>query len=348
MDEATDPSSPRFDWRRVRRSVGALTLAVVLMVVGGASSAANALPTVRVGVLKFGTVNWQLDVMQHHGFDAAAGVRVEVTPLASTNAVAVALQGGAVDVIVSDWIWVSRQRADGRNYSFSPYSLAVGSLLVQPDAGIVALPDLAGRRLGVAGGPVDKSWLLVRAYARSQGGDDPEDQAELAFGAPPLINRLMLAGDLDAAINYWHYSARLKTAGMQELISVQEILPALGIETAVPLLGWVFDQKWASAHQPALTAFLTAARAASRQLDQSNAEWERIRSLTKAEDDATLVALRDAYRVGIPQRFGEAERSAATDLFEVLAEQGGETLVGSSRSLSPGTFWADFEIEAWR
>ena len=153
---------------------------------------------------------------------------------------------------------------------------------------------------------------------------------------------------LDAAINFWHFSARLKTAGMQELISVQEILPALGIETAVPLLGWVFDQDWATEHRPALTAFLTAARAAARQLDQSDAEWERIRPLTKAEDDATLVALRDAYRAGIPQRFGDAERTAAGDLFEVLAKEGGETLVGSSRSLSPGTFWADFEIEAWR
>ncbi len=348
MDEAPNPSSQKLVWRRVRGSVGSLTLAVVLMFAVCAAPADETLPTVRVGVLKFGTVNWQLDVMQHHGFDAAAGVRVEVTPLASTNAVAVALQGGAVDIIVSDWIWVSRQRAEGRNYSFSPYSLAVGSLLVQPDAGIVALPDLAGRRLGVAGGPVDKSWLLVRAYVRSQGGDDPADQAELAFGAPPLINRLMLAGDLDAAINFWHFSARLTTAGMQELISVQEILPALGIETAVPLLGWVFDQDWATEHQPALTAFLTAARAAARQLDQSDAEWERIRPLTKAEDDATLVALRDAYRAGIPQRFGGAERTAAGDLFEVLAKEGGETLVGSSRSLSPGTFWADFEIEAWR
>ena len=38
----------------------------------------------------------------------------------------VALQGGAVDLIVTDWFWVSRQRNEGRLFSFVPHSMAAG------------------------------------------------------------------------------------------------------------------------------------------------------------------------------------------------------------------------------
>ena len=122
---------------------------------------------VRVGVLKFGTVSWELDVMQTHGLAAREGIDLQVVTLASTNATTVALQGGAVDLIVTDWTWVSRQRAEGRPFTFVPYSLTVGGLIVRPDSGIPELGDLRGKRLGVAGGPVDKSWLF---FARTGGG----------------------------------------------------------------------------------------------------------------------------------------------------------------------------------
>ena len=67
----------------------------------------------------------------------------------------------------------------------------------------------------------------------------------------------------------------------------------------------------------------------------------------KAKDDATLYALRDAYRAGVPRRFGAAETDAARRVFEVLAKVGGDELVGSSRSLSDGTFWSGFEMAPW-
>src|SRR5690606_32028338 len=64
---------------------------------GGSSGAAK---TLRIGVLEFGTVRWTLDVVEHHGL-LDASVQMKIVPLSSTNAVTVALQGGAVDIIVS-------------------------------------------------------------------------------------------------------------------------------------------------------------------------------------------------------------------------------------------------------
>jgi len=317
------------------------TFVVVLtLLFHSALSYAVDLVPVRVGVLQFGTVNWELDVIQHHGLAARQGVDLKVVPLGSKTALSVALQGGAVDVVVTDWIWVSRQRAETRKYSFFPYSRTVGALFVRPDANVKSLGDLKGRTLGIAGGPVDKSWLLLRAYARKTLGLDLKDSLEPTFAAPPLLNQLMLRGDLPAVLNFWHYGARLKAAGMYELITVIDLLAGLGIDAEVPLLGWAFDEDWADRNRAALLGFLTAAYQAKKILAESDAEWMRIRELTKAEDDATLNALKNSYRDGIPRKFGEAELRAAEQVFAILAREGGRELVGrSSTTLTPGTFW---------
>jgi NitT/TauT family transport system substrate-binding protein len=305
---------------------------------------AVAADTVRVGVLKFGTVNWTLSVMEEQGLAERHGVTLEVVPLANKDGISVALQGGAVDLIVTDWIWVSRQRAEDRLYAFSPYSLTVGAVMVRPDAGIDEIADLLdGKRLGVAGGPVDKSWLLLRAYTQRTLDRDIGRLVRPNFAAPPLLNALILQGDLDAVLNFWHYNARLQAAGMTRLIEVEQILPTLGVDAEVPLLGWVFDESWAEQHRDRLTRFLDAARDAQQLMMESDELWTgMLRPLTQAEDVATLLALRDSYRAGVPRRFGTSEINASARVFAILAELGGRQLVGSSKELTPGTFWTGY------
>src|SRR3546814_4071087 len=64
------------------------------------SAAAPAAETVRVGVLKYGTVNWEISIIQRHEMDVQHGFPLEVLELASDQATAVALQAGEVDIIV--------------------------------------------------------------------------------------------------------------------------------------------------------------------------------------------------------------------------------------------------------
>ncbi|TIL70140.1 MAG: ABC transporter substrate-binding protein, partial [Mesorhizobium sp.] len=81
---------------------------------------------VRIGVLKFGTVSWALDTLKHHRFDGANGIDLEVVDFAGEDATNVALLAGAIDMIVSDWLWVSRQRSEGVDLTLVPYSTDVG------------------------------------------------------------------------------------------------------------------------------------------------------------------------------------------------------------------------------
>lgn len=295
--------------------------------------------TIKIGVLKFGTVSWELDVIKHHGLDAKEGFTLEVTEFASNDAADVALMGEAVDGIVEDWLWVSRQRAEGVPLTFIPYSSSVGALMVPADGSIETLAALDGKRLGIAGGPLDKSWLLIQALAREQEGVDLAQVSELVYGAPPLLTEKFKSGELDAVINYWHFAARLEAEGHRRLIDVTQAQEALGVPADTPQLGYVFREEWADAQAELVQAFARASRAAKAIMDQSDEEWERLRPLTRAEDDATLDALKRRYREGIVRHWGERERQAAGKLYGVLAELGGEELVGSSPVLADGTFW---------
>jgi len=111
-----------------------------------------------------------------------------VQGVAGGSAAQVAFQGEGVDVIVSDWLWVARQRAEGRDYIFIPYSKAVGALLVPEGSTATSLADLKGGKIGIAGGPLDKSWLILRAYAEKMHGMDLVTETEQVFGAPPLLS----------------------------------------------------------------------------------------------------------------------------------------------------------------
>ncbi len=312
----------------------ALTLFVALTAGHGI---ARADATLRVGVLKFGTVSWVLDVIDHHELDDTYGIDIDRLELASNQATLVALQAGRVDCVVADWLWVSRQRAAGADWTFFPFSTALGALVAARGAPIHRLADLGNRRLGVAGSPIDKSWIILQALAQEQHIDLAHD-ARLSFGAPPLLNQELLAGRLDAVLTYWNFAAPLASRGLPVALSMSDALRQLGFKRAIPLVGFVVSTRWARQHPQALANFVLATREADSILATSDAEWNWLGARTGARDPAELKALRDAFRAGIPAHWGKDERREAEALYAVFAKVGGQALVGSGATLQPGTF----------
>ncbi|BBB27165.1 ABC transporter substrate-binding protein [Amphritea japonica] len=300
---------------------------------------ASPVPTVRVAVLQFGTVNWEMDVIRRHELDKKYHFSLDVTPVGGKNASAISLQSGAVDIIYSDWVWVNRQRFNDRMFGFSPVSAAAGGLYAQSNSSVGSIKDLEGQRLGIAGGSVDKSWLLLQAYTKQTLDQDLAQSVEPVFAAPPLLNQLMYDNKLPLILNFWHYSARLKAKGFRQIISVQEMMNGLGVNRQVPLVGWVFTEAWRQENNALLSNFLKASRDAREILLNSDREWQQIRPLTRAEDDQIFAALKEGYRAGVQQQFGMDELDALEKLYAIMAREGGDELTGGANTLDRSLFW---------
>ncbi|PYG34740.1 NitT/TauT family transport system substrate-binding protein [Pelagimonas varians] len=309
--------------------------AVALVALTGAAWAET--PVLRAAVLQYGTVNWELDVIKHNEFDTRNGFSLEVQGVAGGSAAKVAFQGGEADVIVSDWLWVARQRAAGKDFVFIPYSRAVGALMVPADSDAQSLADLKGAKIGIAGGPLDKSWLILQAYAEQEYGFDLQAETEQVFGAPPLIFKTAIKGDLDGAINFWHFLAKMEAGGMKPLVSVDQAAEALGLDTQTPLLGYVLRGEMLRDNPELVQAMATASRNAKDLLASDEAEWDRLRPRMNASTDAQFDALKAGFRAGIPAA-GPVDEKAAAKMLDLMARLGGEDLVGKAQELPEGVF----------
>jgi NitT/TauT family transport system substrate-binding protein len=212
--------------------------------------------------------------------------------------------------------------------------------MVKDASPIRTIADLKGKKIGVAGGALDKSWLLIQALARRDHGLDLPSVSDVVFGAPPLISQKAIQGELDAALNFWHFCARLEADGFRRLIGVGDAQMALGASGPVSALGYVFHDKWANDNPQAARSFLKASAQAKDLLARSDEEWLRLAPIIRA-DGKELAKLRDRYREGIPRRPVAEEAADAGRLYRVLARIGGEKLVGSASEMAPGTFWQE-------
>jgi len=307
------------------------------LAVAGLLGPARADGRLRVGTLKFGSVNWVLDTIAAEGLDAKEGISIDRVELASNQSLAVAFQSGDVDLIVNDWFWAMRQRSEGEPLLFAPYSSALGAVMA-PAVGIGTLSDLKGRRIGVAGSALDKSWLLLRAHAREALGGDLATLAEPVYGAPPLLSEQIRLGRIDAALTYWNFAARLDAAGLHRVVDMADVVASLGVTPSPPLVGFVWRASLPGAQAAALAGFFRAVAAANEVLGRSDAAWERLRAPMRAETAAEFTRLRDYFRAGIPVPWSEAHTRAAERLFDILRELGGSGLLGERTRFDAALF----------
>jgi NitT/TauT family transport system substrate-binding protein len=310
--------------------------ATLCLVVAAAPALAG--ETLRIGLQTTGTFAWQLDVIRRHHLADRAGLDLKISAYASPDAGKLALNSGSVDLAVVDWLWVARARALGAKLLFYPYSSAVGAIMVKSESPVREIDDLRGRVLAVAGGPLDKSWLIVQAAALRR-GIDLKREATLAYGAPPLIFQKLEQGEAEASLNFWNFCARLEARGYRRILDVRDAEVALGLQQPVGLIGYTFSEEFAASHRSMIDRFIAITEQADDIMLRSDGEWEALRPLMNAEDEPTFKAYRDQTRAGIPRRPIAEEEADARRLFKALANIGGPELVGPSQELDPGLYY---------
>ena len=299
------------------------------------------LPTIKVGILPFGTVSWEAETIRREKLDEAAGYRLEAVRLATNDAARIAFQAGQVDTIVSDLLLAARLRNEGRNVKFLPFSATEGGVMVPAGSSIRSVADLAGKRIGVAGGALDKSWILLKAHAQEKSGLDLATAAQPAFGAPPLLANKLETGELDAALLYWNFCARLEAKGYRKLVGAGDIARAFGLTGDIALIGYMFDEALAERTGGLIDKFATSSLSAKRLLTENDAAWSALRPMMEAEDETTFQTLKRYFIEGVPRRPAAEEQADAEKLYAVLRTLGGEKLVGAGTVLPPGLYWGD-------
>jgi NitT/TauT family transport system substrate-binding protein len=322
----------------MKRRLAALVVALAAATLATLPAQAEKL---RLALQKTGTTGWELAVVKAYGLDKAAGLELDIVELASPEAGKIAIQGGSADIIVSDWLWVARERAQGAKLTLYPYSTGVGAVMTK-DPSIKGVKDLVGRKLGVAGGPLDKSWLLLRAEALKQ-GVDLEKSATIVYGAPPLIAEKALQGEIDAALEFWNFAADLEGKGFARAIEIAGIERALGAKGDPVVTGYVFDEGFAAKNRDALHRFLAMTGKAKALIESDDRAWAAAASRIGPKDAATLALYRQRYVEGVPRRSVAEEEADAAALYRVLADIGGERLVGPGKALDPETFYKGAE-----
>jgi NitT/TauT family transport system substrate-binding protein len=316
-----------------------IALAAALTGLAGLMNAdAMAADRIRLVAQRTGSLAWELDVIKAHGLDKKANLDIETLELASTEAGKIALKGGSADIIVSDWTWVARERALGDGLVYYPYLSTLGAVMAPVQSPIRDIADLKGRKLAVAGGPIDKSWLLLRALGL-RSGLDLKTQATIVYGAPPLLSQKALQGETDATLTFWNFCADLEAQGQKRAIPMDDVLHRLGASGPVALLGYVFDGAWAARNRSALDRFLEASRQAKDILAASDTEWRRLAPRIGVNDAGRLALYRQRYSEGIPRRSIDDEAADARALYKIVADIGGADLVGPGQELDAGSFY---------
>jgi NitT/TauT family transport system substrate-binding protein len=311
-------------------------LVMLCLVVG--TVPARAADILRIGLQTTGTFAWQLDVIRRHGLADSAGLDLRISQFASPDAGKLALNSGSVDVAVVDWLWVARARALGAKLLFYPYSSAAGAVMVKGDSAVRQIGDLKGRVLAVAGGPLDKSWLIVQVAA-IRAGIDLKRETTLEYGAPPLIAQKLQQGEAAAGLNFWNFCARLEALGYRRILDVRDAEATLGLKQPVALIGYVFSEQFLASHRRTIDRFIAVTQKANDIMLRSDHEWDALRPLMKAEDEATFKAYRDRTREGIPRRPISEEETDARALFSTLVSVGGPDLLGPSQQLDRGLYY---------
>src|SRR5437016_3237266 len=253
-------------------SIPKFTLIAVLAL---ATTSASAADRIRLAVQRTGTLSWELDVLKAHGLDRKADLQIDALELATPEAGKIAIKGGSADMFLSDWLYVSRERSLGDNLLFYPSSSTLGAVMVPGRSPIKEIADLKGKKLAVAGGPLDKSWLLLQGLAR-RSGVDLRRQATIVYGAPPLLTQKALQGENDATLTYWNFCAELEAKGFQRVLNTGDVMRSLGAKGAVAIVGYTFDGAWAGRNRAAVDRFLDAVRQAKEIMAASEAEWTRL------------------------------------------------------------------------
>ena len=214
-----------------------------------------------------------------------------------------------------------------------------------------ASPTSRARSSAIAGGPLDKGWLLLQAYATQTPRHRPRRDAEPVFGAPPLLTEKLeerRARRRAQLLAFRRPAGGRRATGRWSASARSQELGRAGQRAAAGLrLRGALRQR--PAPEPG-AGVRRASRDAKQLLMTSDAEWHALMPLTKAENDAELEAFMRRYREGIVEHWGEAAAGRGRQALRGPGRARRREAGGPGQGAGPRHLLAERELlrRAWR
>lgn len=316
-------------------------LALLLLSLVPWAGAQDAKP-VRVGLQAAGTFSWVVHAIEVFDVGSEFGIDVQPVTYASKQATELALRAGDVDIVVDDFIGAVTMRNNGVPVrAVYPYSKATGGVVVPVDSAIESVADLRGKTIAAASLD-DKSLLILRALTTSEYGFDPQVDGKTLQAAPPLMSELLAKGEIDAAIPFWHFVARMTGSGdYRDIATVTDMLADLGLPSDLPILVVVARD---GTDPEAVRGFLGAMNAAIERMKTDDGDfWQSIldEELYSLPDPSLFPAVRQRWEAGLPETWNQEMITGLVDLVDRLVAVAGPEVVGVE-SIDPTAFTTDF------
>lgn len=322
-------------------------LLAALVTAGFAAFAAAQAPlTIQAGQQASGTFSWITHAIEYYGLDMKYGIDIVEETYASKSASQLAFQAGEVDVIVDDFIGAVTMRNAGVPVrAIWPFSKATGGIVVSVDSDIETVEDLMGHTVA-ASAFGDKSMLILRAYMSSNYGYDPQEEGMALQAAAPLMQELLDQGEIDSAIPYWHFVARMVGTGeYRDIQLVSDLLAQMGFRDDLPILVVLGRD---GADPEALTRFLAAMQEAIELMkeDSNSGIWQSIldNELYSLPDPALFPSVRARWEAGIPEEWNQEMIDELVELVDQLVEVAGPDVVGVEK-LDADAFTTEYNPE---
>lgn len=302
--------------------------------------------TIQVGQQATGTFSWITHAIDYYGLDEKYNLDIQEQTYASKPATQLAIQAGEVDVVVDDFIGAVAMREAGVPVrAIWPFSKATGGVVVAADSDIQSVEDLQGRTIAAAS-LGDKSILILRAYLASEYGFDPQDDGLVLQAAAPLMQGLLDEGEIDAAIPFWHFVARMEGSGdYRDIQLVSELLAEMGFRDDLPILVVLGRE---GADPEAVTTFLAAMQEAIQLMreDSDDGIWQSIldHELYSLPDPSVFPAVRARWEAGIPEEWNQDMIDGLVELVDQLVAVAGSDVVGVE-SLDADAFTTEYNPE---
>ena len=312
----------------------------------GSAALAQDTHTVQVGQQASGTFSWITHAMRYYGLDMKYGLNLVEDTYATKPAAQLALQAGEVDVIVDDFIGAVNMREAGVPVrAIWPFSKATGGVVVPVDSEVQTVADLQGHTIAAAA-LNDKSMLILRAYLSTNYGFDPQDDGMVLQAAAPLMQGLLDEGEIDAAIPFWHFVARMEGSGeYRDIQLISDLLVEMGFRGDLPILVVLGRE---GADPETLSTFLAAMQEAIQLMkeDSDDAIWQSIldNELYSLPDPSVFPAVRARWEAGIPEEWNQDMIDGLVELVDQLVAVAGSDVVGVE-SLDADAFTTEYNPE---